>query len=181
MALGTEHVQTTKLGDFLMLFSSDFFAYLQNLGPAGLVRFRVTAEHNVGTTAGHVGRHGDGALTTRLSHNRSLTFVVLRVQHLVAHTDLRQLAREVLGILHAGGTDQNRLALLVALLNVLHDGFELGNLVAVHLIGVIDALHTLVGGNRHDAQLVGVHELGCLGLCGTRHAREPISGVFFDS
>ena len=193
VTLGTEHVQTTELGDFLVLCFCGFLALLEHLGPACLVflgvgvrvqaelthlldglEFGVTAEHDVGTATSHVGCHGDGALTARLRNDSCLALVVLRVQHLVAHTRLRQLAGQVLGVLHAGGTDQNRLALLVAFLNVLDHCLELGDFVAVHLIGVIDALHALVGGNRHDTQVVGVHELGGLGLCGTRHARKLV-------
>ena len=176
-----------------MLCFCGFLALLENLGPAGLIRLGVgvrvqaqlthlldglelgvAAEHDVGAATGHVGRHGNGALTTRLSHNRGLTLVVLRVQHLVTHAGLRQLAREVLGVLHACGTDQNRLALLVAFLNILDDGLELGDFVAVHLIGVVDALHTLVGGDGHHAELVGVHELCRFSFRGTRHARKLV-------
>ena len=124
VALGTKHVQTTELGDLLVLCFCGFLALLENFGPAGLIRLGVgvrvqaqlthlldglelgvAAEHDVGTATGHVGCHGNGALTTRLSHNRGLTLVVLRVQHLVTHAGLRQLAGQVLGVLHAGGTD----------------------------------------------------------------------------
>ena len=193
VTLSAEHVQATELGDFIVLFFSGVFAGLQNLRPACLVlfgvgvrvqaelthlldglKFGVTAEHNVGTATSHVGCHGDGALTTRLRNNSCLALVVLRVQHLVAHAGLRQLAGQVLGVLHACGTDQDRLALFVAFLNVLDDRLELGDFVAVHLIGVVDALHPLVGGDGHHAELVGVHELCCFGFRGTGHAGELV-------
>ena len=193
MTLSAEHVQATELGDFLMLFSCGVFAGLQDLGPACLVRLRVgvrvqaelthlldglkfgvAAEHNVGTATSHVGCHGDGALTARLCDDSCLTLIVLCVQHLVAYAFLRQLAGKVLGVLHACGTHQDRLALFVAFLNVLDDRLELGDFVAVHLIGVVDALHTLVGGDGHHAELVGVHELCRFGFRGTGHTGQLV-------
>src|SRR5699024_3037948 len=40
----------------------------------------VAAQHDIGTTAGHVGGDGDGALFAGLGHDLGLTLVVLGVQ-----------------------------------------------------------------------------------------------------
>ena len=67
--------------------------------------FRVTAEHDIGTTAGHVGCHGHGAGAARTGNDLALFFVVLGVKHVVLHTALGQQLRQVFGTLHGGGTD----------------------------------------------------------------------------
>ena len=43
----------------------------------------VAAQHDIRTTAGHVGGHGDGAQLTGLRHDLRLTLVVLGVQYVV--------------------------------------------------------------------------------------------------
>ena len=62
----------------------------------------------------------------------------------------------------------------MTLFNVPHHGVELGDLILVHLIRVIDTVHTLISGDSNHAQFVGTHELGGLSLCGTGHACELI-------
>ena len=47
-------------------------------------------------------------------------------------------------------------------------------LVLVDEVGLVLADHRLVGRDRHDAELVGRHELGGLGLGGAGHARELV-------
>ena len=132
----------------------------------------VAAEHDVGAAAGHVGGDGDGAVATGLCDDRGLAGVVLRVQHLVAHALLGEQAREVLALLDARRADEHRLPLGVALDDVLDDLGELRLLVLVDEVGLVDAHHGLVRGDRDDAELVGRHELGRLGLGGTGHAGE---------
>ena len=74
-----------------------------------------------------------------------------------------QLAGQVLALLDADRADEHRLAGLVALGDVLDDGVELGDLALVDEVGLVDAADRLVGRDRHDAELVGVHQLGGLG------------------
>ena len=56
--------------------------------------------------------------------------------------------------------------------DITHDGGELFLLGAENQIVLILADHRLVGRNRKYAELVGAHEFGGLGLCGTGHARQ---------
>lgn len=99
----------------------------------------------------------------------------LRVQHVVRHAALGELLRQVLGPLDAGGADQDRLALLVPLHHVVDDGVELGFLGLVDQVAVVDADHRPVGGgDRDDAEVVDLVQLGGLGLGGTRHARQLV-------
>ncbi len=84
VALGTEHVETARLDDFLGLVGGFGLDRRQHLVPGRLVlvggfdrvqalvaqalvgqEVDVAAEHDVGTAAGHVGGHGDGAAAGR--------------------------------------------------------------------------------------------------------------------
>ena len=62
----------------------------------------------------------------------------------------------------------------VALDDVFDDLIELRLLVLVDEVGLVLADHRLVRRDRHDAQLIGRHELGRLGLGGSGHARELV-------
>ena len=83
---------------------------------------------------------------------------------------LGEQPREVLALLDARRADEHGLALLVALRDVFDDLLELGLLVLVDEVGLVDALHRPVGRDRDHAELVGAHELGGLGLGRTGHA-----------
>ena len=97
----------------------------------------VAAEHDVGTAAGHVGGDGDRAEPAGLGDDAGLLLVVLGVQHVVRDRALLELARQVLGALDAGGADQDRLALLVALGDVVDDRDVLGLFGLVDQVGLV--------------------------------------------
>jgi hypothetical protein len=82
------------------------------------------------------------------------------------------MLREHLGFLDRGGADEDRLAGLVGLLDLLDDGavFLLGR--AVDLIVVVDAGDRLVGRDLDHAELVDLEELVGLGGGGAGHAGE---------
>src|SRR5579863_3492284 len=48
--------------------------------------FRIAAQQNIGSAAGHVGGDGDHALASSLGNNFSLAFVIFRVQDYVLNT-----------------------------------------------------------------------------------------------
>ena len=85
---------------------------------------------------------------------------------------LGEQTREVLALLDAHRADEHGLAALVALRDVFDDLDELRLLVLVDEVGLVLADHRPVRRDRHDAELVGRHELGRLGLGGTGHAGE---------
>jgi hypothetical protein len=72
--------------------------------------------------------------------------VLLGVEHLVADPALLQQRREQLGLLHAHGADQHRLALLVPLRDVVDDGLELGVLALVDEVGLVGRIIGLLVG-----------------------------------
>ena len=84
----------------------------------------------------------------------------------------QQHARQQLGLLDADRADQNRLALLVTLDDVLDDRVELGLLRLVDHVALVDAHHVAVGRDRHHAELVDLVELRGLGARRTGHAAE---------
>ena len=98
MAFGTDNMQTTRsqhrivtnlpVGfDLRNLFRSRVF----QLGDLSLP---ATAEHNVGTTTGHVGRNGHRRRITRLSDDIRFAGMEFRVQHVVLDARLRQFIRD---------------------------------------------------------------------------------------
>ena len=88
----------------------------------------VAAEEDVDATSGHVRRDRDRVQAPRLGDDRRLLGVVLGVQHVVRDALLVQEQGQLLGLGHRGRADEHRLALLVALLQVLDDRLELGGL-----------------------------------------------------
>ena len=193
VALGAQHVEPTGGDDLFGLGLRLGLDLADRRFPGGLVLLRggdrvqalipqplvgqeldVAAEHDVGTAAGHVGRHGDGAAAAGLGDDVRLGFVVLRVQHVVRHPALGELARQVLRTLDRGGADQDRLALLVALHHIVDDGDVLGFLGLVDQVGLVDADHRPVGRDADHPELVDLVQLGRLGLGGTGHAGELV-------
>ena len=134
----------------------------------------VAAQQDVRTTTGHVGGDGHGAVTTGLGNDMSLALVVLCVEDLVRDAALGKGCRQLLGTLDGDGTDQDRLALGVTLLDIIGNGVVLGLNGAVDQVLVIDTLHGLVGGDDLDGQLVDLAELGVLGKRRTGHAGELV-------
>ena len=117
------------------------------------------------------------ATVTRSSRPACVTIsasrvVLLRVQHLVGDAALGEQTAEDARSGHAGGADEDRLALGMARLDVVDDGVELRLFGLVDQVGLVDALERSVRRDRHDTEPVGVHQLGGLGLGRTGHAGE---------
>ncbi len=191
VALGAQHVQPAEVLDLLELRLDRGLgpgerggkgvrplldvllrvqALLAQLGLGEVVR--VAAELDVGTTAGHVRGDGDGAPAAGLGDDRRLTVVLLGVEHLVRDAALGELLGEVLGLLDRRRTDEDRLALLVLLRDVVDDGGELRDLGPVDQVRLVLADHVAVGRDRDDTELVDLVELGGLGHGRTGHARQ---------
>ena len=148
------------------------------VGEAGLAQLGlgqvlgVAAQHDIGAAAGHVGGHGDRAQLAGLGDDLGLLLVELGVEHVVLDAPLLEHGGELLRLLDGDGAHQHGLALLVALLNLVDNGAELARLGLVNHVGVIHALHRLVGGDLHDIQGVDGAELLLLGHGGAGHAGE---------
>src|SRR5665647_1322828 len=122
VALRAEHVQPAQLDHLVVLGGAGRLVLRQGVRPGGLVllgvlrrvkapprelldghELRVAAEHDVGATAGHVGRDRHGTLAARLGDDRCLASVLLGVQHLVRDTKAPEHLGEPLALLHADG------------------------------------------------------------------------------
>ena len=134
----------------------------------------VAAQQDVGTTTGHVGGDGHGAVASGLGNDVGLAFMVLGVEDLVCDAALGKGGGQLLGTLDGDGAHQDRLALGVTSLDIVGDGVVLGLNGAVHQVLVIHALHGLVGRDDFDGQLVDLAELGILGKCRAGHAGELV-------
>ena len=174
VALRTEHVQAAQLAYLLTLGFDGLFRGLESLGPrlAVLLRvllrvealgsqvrlgeeLRVTTQHDVSTTAGHVRGHRDRALAAGHRDDGGFAGVLLGVENLVRNVLLLEHLREQLRLFDRGGTDEDRLAGLVALHDVLNDRVQLALLRRIDEVGLILADHRLVRGDRDDVDLVG--------------------------
>ena len=133
---------------------------------------RVAAEQDVRPAPGHVGRDGHLRVAAGLGDDVGLGLVVDGVQHVVLDAVLLEQLRDALGLLDRGGADQDRLPVGVALLDLLHHGGEFLALALVDHVGVVDALHGLVGRHDHHVELVDLLELDRLGVGRARHAGE---------
>src|ERR1019366_7716408 len=85
---------------------------------------RVAAEADVRAAARHVRRDRHGGDLAGLRDDRGLLLVVLRVQDDVRHLFLLEHGREKLGLLDRDRADENGLALLALLGDLLDDGLE---------------------------------------------------------
>ncbi len=70
-------------------------------------KLRVAAQHDVGTTAGHVGGHGDRPELAGLGDDLGLLLMVLGVEHIVLDALLGQQLREDLRLFNGGGAGQD--------------------------------------------------------------------------
>ncbi len=193
VALGAQHVQAAGLDHLGGLLAGLLLDQGQLLVPGGLVllgrlhriqaafaqplvgeEVDVAAQHDVGAAAGHVGGDGDAAAAARHRDDARLLLVVLGVEHVVRDAALLELPRQVLRALHAGGADQDRLALLVALGDVVDHRDVLGFLGLVDQVRAVGADHRLVGRDGDHPELVDLVQLGRLGLGGAGHAGELV-------
>ena len=111
---------------------------------------------------------------TGLGDDVGLALVVLGVEDLGLDAALLEQAVDPLGLLDGDGADQDRLAGVVALDDLVDQGLELGMLGLVDDVPVVLADHRPVGRDLDNAQLVDVVELGRLGLGRARHPRDLV-------
>ena len=132
----------------------------------------VAAEHDVGAAARHVGGDRDGAGLAGLRHDVGLLLVELGVQDDVRHLAALQQRREPLGLLDRDRADQDRLARLAQLDDLVGHRVELLALGDVDDVLVVVADHRHVRRDDDDVELVDLVELAGLGVGRARHAGE---------
>ena len=130
----------------------------------------VAAEHDIGTTACHVGRNGNCARLAGLCNDLCLALVILCVQDGVLDALGLQDLAQFLRLFDGNRADQNRLTLCVALLNAGNGRHDLAAFVLVNRIRIVLTGYRLVGRDFNNVQLIGVAEFLFLGQRGTGHA-----------
>src|SRR4051794_17843108 len=149
VALGAEHVEATELAHSV-------------------------AELDVDPAAGHVRRDRDRARLARLDDDLGPLLVLLRVEDVVRDALPREQLGEVLRDLHRDRSDEHRLALRVALLDVLDHRGVLRSLGLEDLVVLVVAGDVDVGGDLDHVQAIDLDELLLLGLGGAGHAGELV-------
>ena len=114
----------------------------------------VAAQHDIRTTAGHVGGHGHGAELTGLRHDLRFLLVVLGVQQIVLDALAGEHLAQQLVLLDGHGAHQHGLPLGVARLYLLDHGAVLAVFGLVHAVLVVDTGDGTVGGDLDDIQRV---------------------------
>ena len=147
MAFGAEHVQATELGNS-------------------------RAKGDVGTTTGHVGCNGHLVLVAGVLDDFSFAAMVLRVQDFVRDAFLFQETMQVFGLFDGCRTNEERLALAVAILDFGHDSAPLGIFGLVHHVLQVLADAGAVGRNHPGVHVVNLDEFRGFGFGGTRHTRK---------
>ena len=134
--------------------------------------FGIAAQEDVDAAAGHVGRDGDGPGPPGLSHDHRFLLVVLRVQDVMRDPPAVQVAGELLGLLDRHRADEDRLAGLAPLGDVLDHRVPLRVLDLVDEVLLVRPDHGLVRGDLHHVELVDLLELRQLRLGRPGHAGE---------
>src|SRR5205085_94773 len=147
VALGAEHVETAELSDPF-------------------------AELDVDAAAGHVRRNRDRVRLAGVLDDLALTLVLLRIQHVVRDAAPLEQLLEVLLLLDRNRADEDGLALLVALDDVVDDRVELRLLRLEDEVVMVVARDCNVGRDLDDVKAVDLDELLLLGLGRTGHAAE---------
>ena len=182
MALGGNDAQTAQ-GFYRLVVDLPFAPQsVDALGFGGLVQrriglnrfqrfFNIAAQHDVGSTASHVGRNGDHTPAARLGNDVGLARMLLGVEHLVRQLFLLQQFGNDFGVFDGGGTHQHRLAALMALADVGNRRlvFFLGGFV--HPVQLVAAGAGPVGRNDHRLQPVDFLKLIGLGIRSAGHTR----------
>ena len=153
------------------LFNHVFGEILTRHRAAGQ-EIRISAQQDIRAAPCHVGRDGDGSEMTGLRHDRGFSGVVLSVKHLMGNAPQAQHAAEHFRHFDRYGTNQQRLACLMAADDLLHHGLILALFAAVYNVVEILADHGHVRRDLHDIQAVNALELFFLCLGCTRHAGE---------
>ena len=183
MTLSTDDMQATGIDDVVMQ-RLPFIAQCLRLGLLIGIRqsricfddldllFNIAAQHDVGTTTGHVGGDGDHLRTTSLRNDFGFAGMLLGVEHVVLQLGLGENAGQQLGIFNRGRTNEHRLTTLVAILNVLDHRHVLFLRGFVHLILTILTGARTIRRNHHGFEVVDFLEFVGFSIGSTGHAGE---------
>ena len=159
-------VQRLNLTRFF--FVAQFFIVVDEL----CLFLHIAAEHNVGTTTGHIGGNGDRARTTGLRDDVRFTFVLFRVQYIVRDFFLFQQSREQLGGFDRSRANQSRLTALDTILDVRNHRVELFLCRTVDQVLFVGADDRTIGRDDHGFQTVNLLEFVRFGVRRTGHTAE---------
>ncbi|MNH01980.1 hypothetical protein D3C79_612060 [compost metagenome] len=127
------------------------------------------AQHDIGTTTGHVGGYGYCGSLTRIGHNIRFHGVEFGVQNLVFDPCLGQLTGNHFGFFNRDGPHQHRLAVGSPFTNIFNDRRDLLFFGHVDQIRHIFTDHWAVGRHHDGIELVDGAEFEGFGVRRTGH------------
>ena len=130
----------------------------------------ISAQHDIGTTAGHVGGDGDHFQAARLGHDVGLAGMLLGIEHLMRQFFLFQQLRDDLGVFDGGGAHQHRLAALMAVADILNSSLVFFKSGFVHPVELVTPSAWPIGRHHHGLQAINFLELVGLSVGRTGHA-----------
>ncbi len=176
MTLGTDDMKTTVFQYLIMALlpvclnrGNLFFRRIFQSSHFG---FPVTAQHNVGTTTGHVGGDGHSSGATCVSNNLCFAGVLFGVQYVVLNLGFGQLLRQILRCFNRSSTHQNRTLLRSYFADFFDDRVVFFFLSGVDHIVVIDTAYLFVGRDNHHIQVIDLHKLEGFGIGSTCHTTQ---------
>ena len=152
----------------LLFVFAQFLIFVDELG----LFFHIAAQHDVGTSTGHIGGDGDGTRTTGLRDDVRFAFVLFGVQNIVRNLRLcEQIGQQFRGF-NRGRTNQCRLTALHAVFDVFNHRLEFFLCRAIDQILLISANDRAIGRNDHGFQTVNLLEFVGFGVRRAGHAAE---------
>ena len=130
----------------------------------------VAAQHNIGTTAGHIGRDGHFAEATGLRDDFRFVSMLFGVKNMMFDAGFLEHLGDLFGRLDIDGADQNRLPRGMNFLNLPHDGTEFRFFMGIDGIFPIDTSDGLVSRNFNYVDVINFTEFIRFGKTGSGHA-----------
>ena len=134
--------------------------------------FGVTAKHDIRAAARHIRGDRHRAELTGLGNDLRFLLMIFRIEHFMLDTALFEHRAQKLGLFNGDRAHQHRLALFMALLDVVNHSFIFRFRRCIHCIRVVVAHHRLIGRDFDGIELINLLEFLALRHCRAGHTGE---------
>ena len=134
--------------------------------------FGVTAKHDIRAAARHIRGDRHRAELTGLGNDLRFLLMIFRIEHFMLDTALFEHRAQKLGLFNGDRAHQHRLALFMALLDLVNHSFIFRFRRCIHCIRVVVAHHRLIGRDFDGIELINLLEFLALRHCRAGHTGE---------